>query len=99
MTTKTKNIKKKETAAPLVQDTPNEPKGTKNRIKELRIRSRLTQKELGLLVGLEESSVSRHESGERPMSGDQIAKYAGIFKVQSHELFLEGEDTPWDGNA
>lgn len=88
---------------PVVSASPvllEEAAGTNNRIKKLRQRSRLTQKELALLVGLDETSVSRHESGHRALSADQIAKYASVFKVQSHELFIDvpnDSSTSWEG--
>lgn len=65
---------------------------TANRIKLLRWRSRLTQTELGILVRLDATIVSRHENGKRGLSSEHIVRYAAVFKCQTHELFLETSD-------
>ena len=59
-----------------------------NRLKELRERSRLTQKEVGKLLDINFTTVSKHEAG-RNLSDDLIEKYAELYKVQSHQLFFE----------
>lgn len=61
---------------------------TKNRIRELRERSRLTQEELGVLIGCDFTTVSRHESGARALDADAILKYARVFKCESYEIFI-----------
>lgn len=61
----------------------------KNRLTELRNRSRLTIDEVSIITGLSPSTISRHESGSRSLSEEAIAKYAALFKVPSHQLFLE----------
>lgn len=64
---------------------------TKNRLKELRDRSRLTLQEVGMITGFSVPTISRHESGERGLSEEAMIKYASLYKVRTHELFkIEG---------
>ena len=64
----------------------------KNRLKELRDRSRLTLEEVSMITGFAVPSISRHESGERSLSEEAILKYASLYKVNTHELFMEPLD-------
>ena len=70
----------------------------KNRLRELRDRSRLTQQEVSVLTGYTVTAISRHENGSRSLSEEAIAKYAALYKVPTHQLFVdphgsvEGED-------
>ena len=61
----------------------------RNRIRELRERARLTQRELAVLLNVNESDLSRWEAGRRPLSPAVIEKIAGVFKVGSWELFMD----------
>lgn len=61
----------------------------KNRLKELRDRSRLTLEEVSMITGFAVPSISRHESGERSLSEEAVLKYASLYKVNTHELFME----------
>ncbi|MCX6218348.1 helix-turn-helix transcriptional regulator [Spirosoma sp.] len=45
-------------------------------IKEIRIRKGLTQKELGVKIGVSESAVARYESGTLNMSTEVLFKIA-----------------------
>lgn len=67
----------------------NDLKPRQNRIKLLRERSRLTQKELAKLMDTDFTTVSKHESADRGLTSDEIKKYAAIFKCASYELFIE----------
>ena len=60
----------------------------KNRLKELRDRSRLTLQEVSLITGFGVSTISRHESGGRGLTEDAILKYATLYKVPTHQLFM-----------
>ena len=60
----------------------------KNRLKELRDRSRLTLQEVSTLTGFSIPTISRHESGGRALSEEAILKYAALYKVNTHELFM-----------
>lgn len=59
-----------------------------NRLKELRDRSRLTLQEVSLITGFGVSTISRHESGERGLTEEAISKYASLYKVPTHQLFM-----------
>lgn len=68
----------------------------KNRLKELRDRSRLTLEEVSILTGFSVPTISRHESGSRSLSEEAVQKYAALFKVPTHQLFMDplgGDDT------
>lgn len=72
----------------------------KNRLKELRDRSRLTLQEVSLITGFGVSTISRHESGGRGLTEDAIQKYAALYKVPTHQLFMNPcteEETENDG--
>ena len=64
----------------------------KNRLKELRDRSRLTLQEVSILTGFSVPAISRHESGSRSLSAEAITKYAALYKVQTHELFMRNPE-------
>lgn len=73
----------------------------KNRLKEFRDRSRLTLQEVSTLTGYSVPTISRHESGGRALSEEAILKYAALYKVNTHELFvlnLEEENNNGDSN-
>lgn len=71
----------------------------KNRLKELRDRSRLTLQEVSIITGFGVSTISRHESGGRGLTEDAIQKYAALYKVPTHQLFMNPveEDYSNDG--
>ena len=67
----------------------------KNRLRELRDRSRLTLQEVSILTGFTVPAISRHENGSRSLSAEAMAKYAALYTGQTHELFMrnpEGEE-------
>ena len=76
----------------------NEKKRSKNRLTELRQRGIvLSQEQVGILTGLDSTTVSRHESGARGMTREQIEAYAKLYGVPTHEVFflapvLDSED-------
>lgn len=59
----------------------------KNKLREYRDRARLTLKEVSILTGFDETTISKHESGNRKMTKEAINKYASLYKVQTYELF------------
>ena len=72
----------------------------KNRLKELRGRSRLARQEVRRITGFGVSTISRHESGGRGLTEDAILKYAALYKVPTHQLFInpnEEEEIDNDG--
>lgn len=60
-----------------------------NRIKELREAQKLTQEELGLLVGIDFTSVAKHENMQRGIDETLVQAYARVFKVLTHEIFVD----------
>lgn len=64
----------------------------KNRLKFLRERSRLTQGEVGQIIGVDNTTVSKHESSSRGLSAGEISSYATLYKVESWEIFLSPEE-------
>lgn len=61
----------------------------KNRLRELRDRSRLTQEEVSTLTGISVAAISRHENCSRGLSRDAIERYAGVYKVHTYEIFVD----------
>lgn len=59
----------------------------KNRLKELRDRSRLTLQEVSLITGYSVPTISRHESGGRGLTEEALVKYSSLYKVHTYELF------------
>jgi putative transcriptional regulator len=63
----------------------------KNRLRELREARKLTQQEVAKLLDIDHTTISRHESGSRGLSPEDIQKYARLYKVESYELFIDPE--------
>lgn len=61
----------------------------KNRLKALRDRSRLTLEEVSILTGFSVPTISRHENGGRSLSEEAAQKYSALYKVPTHQLFME----------
>ena len=61
----------------------------KNRLRELRDRSRLTQEEVSTLTGISVAAISRHENCSRGLSRDAIERYVGVYKVHTYEIFVD----------
>lgn len=64
----------------------------KNRIRELRNISKLTQDELALLMKIDVSLVSKHENHDRRLQEDHVENYAKVFKVSTLEIFHQLSD-------
>ena len=60
----------------------------RNRLRELRDRSRLTMQEVATLTGFSVAAISRHENGSRSLSEDAVDRYARLYKVRTYELFI-----------
>ncbi len=66
-----------------------------NRIKELRKKKHLTQKELASLVGLDYTHIGRIENGERTLDVEYLEKFAKALDVKPYELLpLEWQPQP-----
>lgn len=61
----------------------------KNRLRELRDRSRLTLEEVSIITGFSVPTISRHENGGRSLSEEAVLKYASLYKVPTHQIFIE----------
>lgn len=59
-----------------------------NRLRELRELSKLTMAEVATLVGCDESTVHCHETRKKSITSDAATRYAKVFKVPTHELFV-----------
>jgi hypothetical protein len=60
----------------------------KNRLKEYRDRARLTLQEVSILTGYDVTTICKHETSQRRMTEEAIEKYASLYKVKTHELFV-----------
>jgi len=69
------------------------PNAIPNRLRELRLKSKLTQEEVAKLLDIDHTTVSKHETLQRALGRREAIKYAQLYKVETHELFLElGDD-------
>lgn len=64
----------------------------KNRLRELRLERKLTQEEVAKLLDMDNTTVSKHETGLRGLSMEDIKKYARLYKVEPFELFISPEE-------
>ena len=71
----------------------------KNRLRELREARKLTQQEVAKLLDIDHTTVSRHESGSRGLSPEDIQKYARLYKVESYELFIDPKNLQEEDEA
>jgi transcriptional regulator with XRE-family HTH domain len=60
----------------------------KNRLKEYRDRARLTLQEVSLITGYDVTTICKHETAQRRLTEEAIEKYASLYKVKTHELFM-----------
>lgn len=71
----------------------------KNRLRELRETCKLTQQEVAKLLDIDYTTVSRHESGSRGLSPEDVQKYARLYKVESYELFIDPKNLQEENEA
>ena len=64
-----------------------------NRIKELRKEKGWMQEDLGKLLGVQKSAVSKYENGKIPLTGETLIKLSEIFEVTTDYL-LGQSDSP-----
>ena len=62
-----------------------------NRIKELRKQSGLTQEQIGLFLGIDQSMVAKIEKGDRALTTVQLSKLINLFACS--EDYLLGNNT------
>ena len=63
-----------------------------NRLAEQRKLSRLTQAEVAKALDIDVTTVSRHENSSRGLTREMIQAYSGLYKIESHELFIDLDD-------
>lgn len=88
------------TATPLLQQRGDDMKeaAPKNRLRELRDRSRLTLQEVSTLTGFSVATISRHEGRSRGLSEDAVLKYSSLYKVHSYEIFVDPREAAKDAS-
>lgn len=59
-----------------------------NRLKELRTASKLTQVEVAKILNKDFTLVSHHENSTKAIVEEDLKAYAGLFKVQTHEIYM-----------
>jgi transcriptional regulator with XRE-family HTH domain len=81
---------------------PDDPATSqKNRLRDLRARSRLTEREVAKILDITPEAVLAFESGERPLTQNAIIRFSRLYKVYTYELFenpVRPED-PWDADS
>lgn len=65
-----------------------------NRIRELRKQAKITMKQLGLILGLAESTISQYETGKREPDHKTLLKISEYFHV-SVDYLLGHVSEPW----
>ena len=66
-----------------------------NKIKELRKQSGLTQEQIGLFLGIDQSMVAKIEKGDRVLTTVQLNKLSNLFAcTEEYILGVEEEDFP-----
>lgn len=62
------------------------------RIREARLQAGMSQQRLGELIGLDQSRISRSESGERQVTVAELLQIAGVLGVEPASL-ISGPDS------
>ncbi len=66
----------------------------KIRLKELRIKRKISQLKLAMDLGMNQNSISRYETGQRQADYDTLIKFADYFNV-SIDYLLERTEIPY----
>jgi len=61
-----------------------------NKLYAQRYKSRLTVQEVAKVLGVDHSTITRWENGDRPIPTHQVVALAKLFKIETHELFDTG---------
>lgn len=64
----------------------------KNRLREQRERSRLTVEEVSKVTGISKSAITKYENGDLKLSNERAVIFAKLYKVETHELFIQLEE-------
>lgn len=62
-----------------------------NRLRIEREKSRLTQQEVATILGVDVTTVNKHESSTRELTPEMIRRYSRLYKVDSYALFVDPE--------
>ena len=57
------------------------------KLKQLRVKHKLTQQQLGELLGYKNNSICQIENGKRNMSIEKVVELAKLFDISIDELF------------
>ncbi len=73
------------------------------RIKQLRKEKKLTQEELGKIIGVKKGAISYYESGKTKISVEDLAKLSNEFNKSmdyfvGHDYYVIGDETDGYGN-
>lgn len=58
-----------------------------SQLKDIRLSKKLTQKQLSLLTGFSQNTISNHENGNRSLSENDIQKYMKALDISLEYLF------------
>lgn len=61
----------------------------KNKIKEIRSKNRVSQKQLAAALSLNQSQVSKIENNKRALKNDEVLKIAQFLNVKINEIFCK----------
>lgn len=70
-----------------------------NRLKELRLKSGLTIKELSEKIGIDKSSISLMESNKRPINAKVLKKFCEFYKVKPNDILEVDKMIEIDNNT
>ena len=69
-----------------------------NIVKELRKKNNIQQKELALIIGVAQPTVSEWETGKKDPSGERLKKLADFFQVDEIAILGKGNIISSDGS-
>ena len=61
------------------------------KLKELRVENKLSQKDMGEIIGVNDRAVGNYERGDRMLSVDKAKKLGEYFKFNWWELYEGGD--------
>ena len=65
-----------------------------NNVKELRRKAGIQQKELSIIIGVAQPTVSDWESNKKDPSGERLKKLSDYFGVSKSEILCNKEESP-----
>lgn len=64
-----------------------------NRLKEIRVQNKITQEELGRLLGVQKAAICKYETGRVAIPGEMLVRLCDYFKVSSDYLLGRSNKT------